>query len=399
MKKYSSPSAFTINKLYATLIDLHVLNDKGALIWADDYTDEELPIMCDKIRDGDMIALLSATRVSTVLKIFEERKMSGICLCAAFNPSIAALHNAGPYARAIFATARYLKDNQGKQISTPSACTLYDFKTQNKEPPMIIPVGAYDACTKSKALAKATTMACQTFNRTTEELNDTSERTLRYKDKNKQHMNVLLSNGKGRQEVRTPFSILNAVQRAHGHFEDPVPVKPVLNALNIRWSKNNYVNPPFSCTLAFVKKALDEAVCSKSSSTILMPCSPSTVAFQELLNSPHCKHIGFIRGQVKFKDFKSALPIPLCMVRIEPYARDLRASRGPKVMWVDLEPHIRRNKVPLDKFNIYIPERMSSSSSTTSRKRTRHNQDDQKPTKIVKLEQKSAEEILNQELE
>ena len=57
--------------------------------------------------------------------------------------------------------------------------------------------------------------------------------------------------------VKTPDYILQYVQREFGDYFDPCPLKPAVDGLKLNWPSDRviFVNPPFSQTPKWIKKA------------------------------------------------------------------------------------------------------------------------------------------------
>jgi len=66
---------------------------------------------------------------------------------------------------------------------------------------------------------------------------------------------------------------------------DPCPSVPTFNGLAIPWGKKNYVNPPYSTKIPWIKKAIIESD-NGNKSFLLLPVDTSTKWFWDLL-VPH----------------------------------------------------------------------------------------------------------------
>jgi len=82
---------------------------------------------------------------------------------------------------------------------------------------------------------------------------------------------------------RTPKNIYKILDQEF-HFDfDPCPYpKPKWNGLEIGWGKSNFVNPPYSETEKWIKKALEEHKKGKSV-IMLLRLDASTKWFRDLL--------------------------------------------------------------------------------------------------------------------
>lgn len=94
---------------------------------------------------------------------------------------------------------------------------------------------------------------------------------------------------------KTPLWLFNLFD----NWFDPCPLdnNPKFDGLTIDWRDRNFVNPPYSNTLSWVKKAIEE---NKKGNTIalLLKLDCSTIWFRELINAK--AHILFINERVKF---------------------------------------------------------------------------------------------------
>jgi len=63
---------------------------------------------------------------------------------------------------------------------------------------------------------------------------------------------------------------------------DPCPSVPAFNGLKIPWGKKNYVNPPYSVKIPWIKKAITEMYKGKKS-FMLLPVDTSTKWFCDLI--------------------------------------------------------------------------------------------------------------------
>jgi len=63
---------------------------------------------------------------------------------------------------------------------------------------------------------------------------------------------------------------------------DPCPSVPEFNGLEIPWGKKNYVNPPYSTKIPWIKKAIIESD-NGNKSFMLLPVDTSTKWFWDLI--------------------------------------------------------------------------------------------------------------------
>ena len=110
----------------------------------------------------------------------------------------------------------------------------------------------------------------------------------------------------------TPPSLLKQVCQIYFNNKrpyDPCPSKPTFDGLNTAWRKYNFVNPPFSKTVTWVRKAVDEA----QNTVLLMPVrSAAAYVHQEIL--PVCKSIVLLCNPVCFPPHIKPLPTPIMLV-------------------------------------------------------------------------------------
>jgi len=65
-------------------------------------------------------------------------------------------------------------------------------------------------------------------------------------------------------------------------YFDPCPSIPGFNGLQISWNKKNYVNPPYSTKIPWIKKAIMESH-KGNKSFMLLPVDTSTKWFHDLI--------------------------------------------------------------------------------------------------------------------
>lgn len=101
----------------------------------------------------------------------------------------------------------------------------------------------------------------------------------------------------------TPPEFYNKLNEKFNFDFDPCPYNegPILiNGLEIKWGKSNFVNPPYSQKLkeAFVKKGIEEMK-NGNISVFLIPVSTSTKLFHDYI-LPNATKIEFIKNRIKF---------------------------------------------------------------------------------------------------
>jgi len=88
----------------------------------------------------------------------------------------------------------------------------------------------------------------------------------------------------------------------HDYF-DPCPLddNPKFDGLSIPWKRYNYVNPPYSNKVPWIKKALEES--KKGNMTVmLLPYVPDAIWYFDLI-VPNCEILGF-RGRLELDSGK-----------------------------------------------------------------------------------------------
>lgn len=86
-------------------------------------------------------------------------------------------------------------------------------------------------------------------------------------------------------------------------YFDPCPPSPTFDGLNIDWKDRNYINPPYSNPLLWVRKAIEESKKGKIC-VLLLRADNSTKWFKELmLNNAH---ILFFGERLHFNESKNS---------------------------------------------------------------------------------------------
>lgn len=88
----------------------------------------------------------------------------------------------------------------------------------------------------------------------------------------------------------------------------------VEDSLKQTWSGNVWLNPPYSVSDKFIKKAYDEVYVNKNAKNcvILIPSRTDTKYFQNYC----CKgeRIIFIKGRLRFNNSPTSAPFPSCLI-------------------------------------------------------------------------------------
>jgi len=95
----------------------------------------------------------------------------------------------------------------------------------------------------------------------------------------------------------SPFWLYNMFR----DFYDPCPSNPIEDGLEVDWTARNYVNPPYSDKIPWIKKAIKEQ--KKGNLTVmLLPQDTSAVWYHDLV-LPNAEVLSF-RGRLKLDNGK-----------------------------------------------------------------------------------------------
>ena len=115
-----------------------------------------------------------------------------------------------------------------------------------------------------------------------------------------------------RQDGKTPMDLYEQLDQEF-HFDfDPCPPDADFNGLEIELKKRNFINPPYDQQKLWVKKAYEESLKNKIC-VLLLPVRTDTKLFHELI-LPYAKEIRFIKGRLKFQQYKNSAPFPSMIV-------------------------------------------------------------------------------------
>ena len=103
-----------------------------------------------------------------------------------------------------------------------------------------------------------------------------------------------------RQNWKTPAKVYADLDVEFGFDFDPCPSDPAFNGLECDWGSCNFLNPPYSQIMAWLKKAIIEHQKGKAI-VALLPSRTGTAWFHECV-LPHATEIRFIRGRLQFDD-------------------------------------------------------------------------------------------------
>ena len=113
------------------------------------------------------------------------------------------------------------------------------------------------------------------------------------------------------QAAKTPkmfLALLKAMHFDKGPVFDPCPPEPKADGLLRAWTRQNFVNPPFSDLRHWISKAGSEP----GHTVLLMPARVCTRYFIEMLSVG--KAVTLWCNYIKFQSYSGAFPIPICTV-------------------------------------------------------------------------------------
>lgn len=114
------------------------------------------------------------------------------------------------------------------------------------------------------------------------------------------------------QTWRTPTAVYTELNKEFAFDFDPCPPNPTFDGLTVDWGKRSFVNPPYRTASVWIRKAWAEAEKGKLV-VLLIAARTDTKAFHEVI-LPHADEIRFVKGRLKFNDFKNSAPFPSMIV-------------------------------------------------------------------------------------
>lgn len=125
------------------------------------------------------------------------------------------------------------------------------------------------------------------------------------------------SNGQHKFIIETPDYLKNDIKNEFGEYFDPCPVNPTQDGLEIDWPTDQavYVNPPY--TRGHISKWVEK--CSEQHQRgcniiLLIPAYVDTAYFHDYIYQKPDIEIRFIRGRIKFKNYKGPSAFPSMLV-------------------------------------------------------------------------------------
>ena len=101
-------------------------------------------------------------------------------------------------------------------------------------------------------------------------------------------------------------------QAINKYMCDPCPLYACFDGLSIDWGRSNFVNPPYSQLLKWIKKSIEQHQKGKYV-LLLIPARTDTKAFKLLYE--YGSKITFITGRLHFNE-KDAAPFPSMLVEL-----------------------------------------------------------------------------------
>ncbi len=115
-----------------------------------------------------------------------------------------------------------------------------------------------------------------------------------------------------RLDWKTPKAIYQILDAEFNFDHDPCPVDYKIDGLKNEWGKINFVNPPYGRELPkWIKKGYEEYQKGKIV-VFLIPSRTDTRWWHDYCMK--AKEIRFIKGRLKFDEYKNSAPFPSAIV-------------------------------------------------------------------------------------
>ena len=124
-------------------------------------------------------------------------------------------------------------------------------------------------------------------------------------------MNTKVMFSSERNNWKTPRGFYEELHKEFNFTFDPCPTDPKFDGLTIEWKERNFVNPPYSQIKDWVKKGYEEHLKGKIV-VMLIPSRTDTIWWHDYIMK--AKEIRFIKGRLKFDDYKNSAPFPSAVV-------------------------------------------------------------------------------------
>lgn len=120
-----------------------------------------------------------------------------------------------------------------------------------------------------------------------------------------------------RDDVATPPELYAALDEEHHFSFDPCPLRcTAFDGLATDWGQCNYVNPPYTHTDRWLRKAVEQLKLGRKS-VCLIPSRPFTDYWFEWV-WPYASRVEVFNLGVKFTGYKRKSPFGMCVVVYEP---------------------------------------------------------------------------------
>ena len=119
----------------------------------------------------------------------------------------------------------------------------------------------------------------------------------------KRLVNQIRKRSKSTDKWQTPLKLYSELDKEFEFTFDPCPIdwtpETHPDGLEIEWGDSNFVNPPYSQTSKWIKKAYDES-CKFKLCVMLINACTDTIAFHEYVYKNPDAEFRFIKGRIKF---------------------------------------------------------------------------------------------------
>jgi phage N-6-adenine-methyltransferase len=120
---------------------------------------------------------------------------------------------------------------------------------------------------------------------------------------------------KNSDDWATPKDFYDKLNLEFNFTFDPCPLNADFDGLNIDWSGNVYINPPYSNIKGFLEKARGELNKNNCNLCVfLIPSRTDTKWFHEYIYIRDNVELRFIKGRLKFGNSKNSAPFPSMVV-------------------------------------------------------------------------------------
>lgn len=123
-------------------------------------------------------------------------------------------------------------------------------------------------------------------------------------------MNVHFSSQ--RLDWKTPKAVYQILDAEFNFDYDPCPINPKVDGLKSEWGRSNFVNPPYGRELPkWIEKGFEQWM-KGSLVVFLIPSRTDTRWWHHYCMK--ASEIRFIKGRLKFDDYKNSAPFPSAIV-------------------------------------------------------------------------------------